>query len=100
MNKCGPENFSDKNSTSDVKCGGLSEAVHSQLTADDFRRLLPTKVRPEACVRDDDGYIACGPIVGYERTQPLPGKVVSPQHLDKPEVWRDKQDTNVIHKGN
>ena len=67
MYKCGAENFEANSTDSGVKGGCGAERIHSQLTAEDFRRILPPKVTPEACVRADDGYIACGPIVGYER---------------------------------
>lgn len=97
MNKNGPENLSDRNSTNDVKCGSLSEAVNKQITPEDFRKLFPPKVRPEACVRDDDGYIACGPIVGYERNQPLPDKVLKPMLFDRPAVLQERLDNK---KGN
>jgi hypothetical protein len=61
------------------------ESIRDQITKEDLINLLPKRVKPDVCIRDEDGYIACGPIVGIERPEiPIlrPG-FVHPS-LDKP----------------
>ncbi|MDQ5933384.1 MAG: hypothetical protein QG574_682 [Cyanobacteriota bacterium erpe_2018_sw_21hr_WHONDRS-SW48-000092_B_bin.40] len=48
----------------------LGQSIHGQITKEDFKNLLPKRVQPDVCIRDEDGYIACGPIVGIERPEP------------------------------
>jgi hypothetical protein len=48
----------------------LGQSIHGQLSTEDFKNLLPKRVQPDVCIRDEDGYIACGPIVGVERPEP------------------------------
>mgnify|MGYP007068109171 CR=1 FL=1 len=48
----------------------LGQSIHGQLSTEDFKNLLPKRVQPDVCIRDEDGYIACGPIVGIERPEP------------------------------
>ncbi len=48
----------------------LGQSIHGQLSTEDFKSLLPKRVQPDVCIRDQDGYIACGPIVGIERPEP------------------------------
>ncbi|MFA7337673.1 MAG: hypothetical protein WC028_12870 [Candidatus Obscuribacterales bacterium] len=63
-------NFNDKSSDNVTKGGQLSESIHRELTTEDFKKHLINKVKPDVCIRDQDGFIACGPIVGYERPEP------------------------------
>ncbi|MDQ5936990.1 MAG: hypothetical protein QG574_4330 [Cyanobacteriota bacterium erpe_2018_sw_21hr_WHONDRS-SW48-000092_B_bin.40] len=96
------ENFSAKCSDNTITKGGCgSDSIHNQLTTDDFRRLLPNKVKPDVCIRDQDGYIACGPIVGYERPDPILGKVVKPMEpIGKDPMWQKKIDLPEALKKN
>ncbi len=65
------------------------ESIHGQISKEDFINLLPKRVKPDVCIRDEDGYIACGPIVGIERPEPPNFK----PSLDKPSF--DKP--SIIH---
>lgn len=70
MTKYAAENFNDKTSDSMATSSSLSESVNSQMTLEDLKAILVKKIAPEnACVRDQDGYIACGPIVGVPRPE-------------------------------
>jgi hypothetical protein len=86
------ENFSAKYSDSNITKGGCgSDSIHNQLTTEDFRRLLPNKVKPDVCIRDQDGYIACGPIVGHERPEPVLGGVAKPMEPIGKDPMRPKK---------
>jgi len=52
-----------------VQDGGYKQMEnHAAGKLSDHAHALFQKMKhPRACVRDHDGYIACGPIVGYER---------------------------------
>ena len=58
----------------------LGQSIHGQLSTEDFKNLLPKRVQPDVCIRDEDGYIACGPIVGIER----PESPIFKPRFDKP----------------
>lgn len=68
----------------------LGQSIHGQLSTEDFKNLLPKRVQPDVCIRDEDGYIACGPIVGIERPEP---PIFKPS-FDKPSFDRP----NMIEK--
>lgn len=68
----------------------LGQSIHGQLSTEDFKNLLPKRVQPDVCIRDEDGYIACGPIVGIER----PDSPIFKPSFDKPRF--DKP--NMIEK--
>ena len=101
------ENFNDKSSDSRATSSSLSESVNSQMTLEDLKEILIKKMAPEnVCIRDQDGYIACGPIVGVQRpeqpgfgiikppAEPLsppfdkyPPKDEKPNWTNKPDAW-------------
>jgi hypothetical protein len=73
----------------------LGESIHGQITKEEFMNLLPKRVKPDVCIRDEDGYIACGPIVGIER--PEPPNFFKPS-FDKPLFDRPSFDKpSIIH---
>jgi hypothetical protein len=74
------ENFNDKSSDSRATSSSLSESVNSQMTLEDLKEILIKKMAPEnVCIRDQEGYIACGPIVGVQRPeQPIIGNIKPP----------------------
>lgn len=60
----------DKSSDNVSKDGRISESLREQLTNEDFKKHPMIRIKPDVCIRDQDGFIACGPIVGYERPEP------------------------------
>jgi hypothetical protein len=62
-------------SDSRTASSSLSEAVQSNMTLEDIKTLLTKKAPADVCIRDQDGYIACGPIVGSPRPE-QPGLVI------------------------
>ncbi len=69
MTKFAPESFHDNKSESAASSSSLSEAVNSNMTLEDVKATLTKKIPADVCIRDQDGYIACGPIVGSPRPQ-------------------------------
>lgn len=63
-------NLHDRSSDNVAKNAQISESIHGQLTNEDFKKHPAIRIKPDVCIRDQDGFIACGPIVGYERPEP------------------------------
>ena len=63
-------NLHDRSSDNVAKNAQMSESIHGQLTNEDFKKYPAIRIKPDVCIRDEAGFIACGPIVGYERSEP------------------------------
>ncbi|MBP9093170.1 hypothetical protein KBI23_19260 [bacterium] len=63
-------NFTDKSSDNVTRGVQSTDSLHRQLSDEDFKKHLPIRIKPDVCIRDQDGFIACGPIVGIERPEP------------------------------
>ncbi len=59
----------DRSSENVPRDGRISESIRGQLTDGDFKKHVVIRIKPDACILDQDGFIACGPIVGYERPE-------------------------------
>ena len=73
-------NLHDRSSDNVAKNAQMSESIHGQLTNEDFKKYPAIRIKPDVCIRDEAGFIACGPIVGYER----PGPPIFKPRFDKP----------------
>jgi len=79
-----------------VEDGGAKQLENHAATLSDHAHALFQKMKhPRACVRDHDGYIACGPIVGYERPGEeggMSGAIgsVNKALKDKSKLYKDK----------
>jgi len=79
MTKFAPESFNENRSESAASSSSLSESVNSNMTLDDVKTILTKKIPADVCIRDRDGYIACGPIVGSPRPEnPSSGFIIEP----------------------
>jgi hypothetical protein len=106
MTKYAAESFNDNSSDSRATSSSLSESVNSQMTLEDLKATLIQKSPENVCIRDQEGYIACGPIVGVQRpeqprfiiiqppAEPLnppfdkyPPKDEKPNWTNKPDTW-------------
>lgn len=68
------ENFNEPVVDKIINSQETGKRLMNDLTKDDFIQKLP-KQRPDTCVRADDGFIACGPIVGYSHPDSMPNKL-------------------------
>ncbi|MFA7337672.1 MAG: hypothetical protein WC028_12865 [Candidatus Obscuribacterales bacterium] len=117
MTKYAAENFNDNSSDSRATSSSLSESVNSNMTLEDIKAILSKKIAPDnACIRDQDGYIACGPVVGMPRPeQPgsgifmLPEKPLNPpidklppkyEPLNPTEKWPSKPYELLLDRSN
>lgn len=79
MTKYAAEDFNANSSDSRTASSSLSESVNSNMTLEDVKAILTKKVPADVCIRDRDGYIACGPIVGSPRPEnPSSGFIIEP----------------------
>ncbi len=94
----------DRNSDNVSRDGRISESIRRQLMDEDFKKHVVIRIKPDACIRDQDGFIACGPIVGYERPElpTLKPRFGQPNDIEKfpskPMQERSPKDI-VPHKG-
>lgn len=87
MTKYAPENFNSNSSDSRATSSSLSESVNSNMTLEDVKAILTKKIPADVCIRDQDGYIACGPIVGSPRPeQPSSGIFILPEKPLNPPI--------------
>ena len=65
------ENFNVRSSDNGSIGGHAVKSIHQELTNEEFKKHLQNRIKPDVCIRDQDGFITCGPIVGYERPEPI-----------------------------
>lgn len=85
MTKYAAEDFNANSSDSRTASSSLSESVNSNMTLEDVKAILTKKIPADVCIRDQDGYIACGPIVGSPRPEkPGSGIFILPEKPIEP----------------
>lgn len=83
MTKYAAEDFNANSSDSRTASSTLSEAVQSTTTLKDIQSIVAITKPADACILDREGFIACGPIVGYPRPE-HPGPVKPTEPLNPP----------------
>lgn len=72
-------------SDSRTASSSLSEAVQSTTTLKDIQTIVAIMKPADACILDREGFIACGPIVGYPRPEkPGIGAFILPENPLEP----------------
>jgi hypothetical protein len=89
------ENFNEPVADKIINIQETGKVLFQNLTKEDFIQRLPNQ-KPDVCVRADDGFIACGPIVGYSHPDSAPALPHLP-HRPNPII---KNDTPNIRKSN
>lgn len=93
MTKRAPEISNDNSFDRTAESSSLSQSVNSQMTLQDLKAALIQKFKPDnVCVRDQEGYITCGPIVGVQRpdnavlgiSKPPAAELVKPPKGEQP----------------
>ena len=80
--------FADNPAMKDMVDRGKDAAA---ALSDHATKLFDKLKQPRACVKDHDGYVVCGPIVGYER--PSEGGMSGTLHENK--VKKDRALSNT-----
>lgn len=87
MTKYAAEDFNANSSDSRTASSTLSEAVQSTTTLKDIQSIVAITKPADACILDREGFIACGPIVGYPRPEQLgPAIILKPKEPLNPPI--------------